>query len=725
MLDETISEKIKSKEYREYFNLFGEKNGIELLCKKSDTVNKMIEDNKVSLMYYWYQKTDYKFIPDYVVMQNFPAFEIDNFLEYKKYWARLMKIKEFAEVYEGRIVLLKLAYIYGIFNGDVENVKYLEFLLKGIPLKISKENYELLIWIEDRIKNARENNLILPTKEEIENYYNIKEELEKIRLINKDSKYIFKELYKSNDNEIYNLQFNHQSYPKIIYVLRKFMEIWGLEVILNPFKAYKIFKDFEFIYDIDFKKFLIDNMDLILTNYEYSIYLSKIQNQFNEIKKLNSNRTLTFNLALSYVREYDYTNVNVGNEKMADTVGKTALYNQYNFGILQKIYNYGKTRIYSSIPRIEGTYKDYSYEILKLDDPLAIIIGDLTDCCQRLNDNGETCMEHGMVDENGRIFVVRNKIGQIVAQSWLWRNKNIICFDDIENPNKLLVKAERSTGGLLTRYELAEKIYEVYQYASLELINLDNITYLNLLENNLISQRQYNNLKANKVIVGLGHNDVANVIKNKSKLAGRFPIRPIPFNPPVKLNFYENLYLNDSFYQYVLAETNDKVEYNDNNDKAIPIYYDDYCVYEDYNITKIELTMLENLRKTTDLSTENLISDKEYNSSKIVSTIASKYNIKEGIAKIIIHPNFSIIYEETEKHNNIIDLFYNTKIDNNEQQIDIRSIVIEQIKLALIQISKNNKELNITKLPLDKINILDNINLDLDKDKILKKVLVK
>ena len=51
--------------------------------------------------------------------------------------------------------------------------------------------------------------------------------------------------------------------------------------------------------------------------------------------------------------------VKVYNEKMADIVGKTGLYNQYNFVILKKIYNYGKIRIYSSIPRIKGMYKEY------------------------------------------------------------------------------------------------------------------------------------------------------------------------------------------------------------------------------------------------------------------------------------------------------------------------------------------------------------------------------
>ena len=45
--------------------------------------------------------------------------EIDAFLENGKYWSRLMKINEFSSVYEGRLALLKLAYCYGIFSGNI------------------------------------------------------------------------------------------------------------------------------------------------------------------------------------------------------------------------------------------------------------------------------------------------------------------------------------------------------------------------------------------------------------------------------------------------------------------------------------------------------------------------------------------------------------------------------------------------------------------------------
>ena len=717
MGDETLLEKIKSSEYKEYFQLFGNTKGIELLSEKSVTVNKMINDGQVKLMYYWYQKTGYKFIPDYVVMQNFPLEEIDSFLENGKYWSRLMKINEYSLIYEGRVALLKLAYCYGIFNDDKNSINHLEFLLKGIPLKISRINYELLLDIENRLINACKYNFVLPTKEETNLYLELKKVLKEENLISKESEYIFKELYKSNNDDIYNLQINWQLYPNIISSLRNFMELWGLEVILTPFKAYQIFKDFDMKYEKDFKNFLIDNIELILSNYEYSIYFSEIQKQFKEIKKVNSNRVLTYNMALDYVKDNNYINVEVGNEKLADLVSKTGVYNQYNFEMLQKIYNYSKMRVYNSIPRINGVYQKYSYEMLKLDDPLASVIGIFTDCCQKLNDSAELCMEHSMVSDNGRLFVVRDNLGQIVAQSWVWRNNNVICFDDIEIPNKVLVNAERKYGEE-HRYQLAKEIYDVYKYASLQLLEIDNITYKNLFDKNIITKEEYVGLKLNKVIVGLGHNDIANIIKKYSKHSGIIPIRPLYFNPPVRLRF--SLYLNDSSSQYLLAENNENIEYIG---YPINIYNDEYTIYTDKNMSKLELLTLENLRKVTDNVTDNLITKEEFIPDKIVSLIARKYNSEENNTKLIINPNFAIIYVESEDKNIILDLFLNSVIES--EQIDITNIVLGQIKLAIKQINRNNKKVDVSKLPVNKLDIYTKIkdkynenNIEIEKLKI-------
>lgn len=713
---ETILEKIKSNEYKEYFRLFGEKTGIELLCKKNITVNKMILDNQVNLMYYWYYKTNYKFIPDYVVMQNFPYNEIDNFLKNAKYWSRLMKIEEFSEFYEGREAMLKLAYIYGIFSNNTNSINHLEFLLTGIPRNLSKENYELLINVEKRIKDSRLHNLFFPTKEEIDKYYDIKYDLINENIITNKSDYIFENLYKSNDGETYSLQINNQLYPIVVSKIRNFMEIWGLEIILDPFKAYRIFKNLDMKYDEEFKNFLIENIDIILSNYEYSIYLPKIQKEFKNIKTLNSNRKLTYELAINYVKESGYNNVEVGNNKLSSIVSKVGIYNQHDFDIIQNIYNYGKIRIFSSIPRIEKDLGKYSYEILRLDDPLTLVIGTITDCCQKLYDSAEMCMEHSMVDNNGRLFIVRDKIGRIIAQSWIWRNKNVICFDSIEIPNKILTKIERKYGEL-ARLKFVREIYEVYKIASEELLEIDNITYKNMLDNKLITEEEYNGLKLNKVTVGLGYNDIANVIARSSEILEINIPKPASFEPPVKLN--GRMYLDDSAKQYILSK---KQEIAESILKTLSIYTDDYKIYTDKNITKEDYKMFESLRMLTENTLVKLIDDSNFDENKIVSTIGEIYGVNKEKTKMIIHPNFAIIYVEEERNITILDMFFNTEINDNAKNIDIADIVTKQIELALLQITKNKKELDITRISLDKLNIIDKIQKNNPNFKKIKRI---
>ena len=78
----------------------------------------------------------------------------------------------------------------------------------------------------------------------------------------------------------------------------------------------------------------------------------------------------------------------------------------------------------------------YYYELLRLDDPRAMSVGFESDCCQALDHAAESCMEHSMVSKNGRVFIITNEKNELVAQSWVWRNKNVLCFDNIEIPDK-------------------------------------------------------------------------------------------------------------------------------------------------------------------------------------------------------------------------------------------------------------------------------------------------
>ena len=100
------------------------------------------------------------------------------------------------------------------------------------------------------------------------------------------------------------------------------------------------------------------------------------------------------------------------------------------------LHNQMLTRISSTIPRIKGTENDYSYEVLRLDDMEALAIGNKTDCCFTVLGNGYSCLKHSLTSNNGRILVVR-KDNEILAHSWLWRNGDLLCLDNIEISKKI------------------------------------------------------------------------------------------------------------------------------------------------------------------------------------------------------------------------------------------------------------------------------------------------
>ncbi len=85
----------------------------------------------------------------------------------------------------------------------------------------------------------------------------------------------------------------------------------------------------------------------------------------------------------------------------------------------------------SSIPRVCGEKDGYSYELLELDNMEGLAIGNKTDCCFTILGNGYSCLKHAMTSSNGRIFVIK-KDGEILAHSWVWRNGDLLCFDNIE-----------------------------------------------------------------------------------------------------------------------------------------------------------------------------------------------------------------------------------------------------------------------------------------------------
>lgn len=712
---------------KKYLELFGEEKGIKLGISRAETVTEMIESNQVDLMKKWYDKTGGKFIPDFVVMQNFSYEEADKFLISGSNWSTLMKNKSFANTPEGRDAMLKLAYSFGVFDQDQRGLKKLQDLLTGLPRQIdSKYDYifnrldkEINIYSErEKIfqKNhidSEDNNESMSREEKerkykimldglkkrnfVDSYFastiiNLFENIKKEEVNIDFTKNIFSQIYRKNEDGSYTLTLNQQSCPKTFEIVKEMLGASRELPILTPNKAHQLFGGFELKYDADFREFLLANMNEIYENPEQVTFVSKIQKQFSEIKAVNSNRALTWDLAVSYIQTNKYTGVNVGNEKAAE-ISAIAGYSQSDFDTLQQIYNYGKQRVFSSIPRIEKTSGRYTYEMLRLDDPLAMAIGTLTDCCQELGNCAEVCMEHSMVDKNGRVFVIKDEKGNIVSQSWVWRNKDVLCFDNIEIPDKAFSRAEKESSEL-GRIGFSDEVYDIYKKAAKELIEADEQVFKELLESGKITQEQYDGLRLGKVTVGLGYNDIAATIRRNSEVDKSVLARPLPFEEPVRLS--RGLYTNDSTTQYILEQRDDRKEYVG---ETLSVHNDIYTEHTDSNFNEKDLLLLGKLEivtKEEPTYLETSISDYA-DREKIVTEIAKNYGLNPDATRIIMNPNFAIIYDENDNELRIGDLLFNTKVDNGEQQIDIENIVVMQIRLALEQIKKE-KEIDISEL---------------------------
>ena len=495
------------------------------------------------------------------------------------------------------------------------------------------------------------------------------------------------------------IKLNKNNHPKSYKILRKMLLENSNMPLISENNIHELFGGFKMIYDREFKEFFLESIEEILNSnfqdeddgYYYDeddiIDICQIQNRFAEIKAINANRKLTLDLAKSCIKMIEYDNILEGSEIVAE-VASIAGYDEENYHHIQEIYSYGRQRVVSSIPRITGKYDGYTYEILKLTDPLAMIIGTLTDCCQEIGDVAETCMEHSMTSNDGRVFVIRDKNGNVASQSWVWRNKNILCFDNIEVPDKAFKRASKI---YKNNYEFARDIFKIYQKAGNELILKDKEVRKKLYSDGLINSEQLEKTCINRITVGIGYNDIADIIKELASRENKIE-RPIPYNPAVELN--RSLYTSDSNTQYLLNEAGNITDTKIND----YLHYDFPEIKDIKTFTYIDFITFNTLR---DLD----ISDTQIEDINYLEIICKDYNINPLITKIIINPNFFIIYEEYKEEIKLIDLVYLTEIEkfigeDNTEYIDIEESVLMQLNIAIKSL---NKRINISNLNSDQI----------------------
>ena len=723
-----------------FFEVFGEEKAIKLGINRAETVKEMLKAHQVDLMKSWYDKTGGKFIPDFVVMQNFRLEEADKFLASGSNWSNLMRIKNFASTPEARDAMLKLAYSFGAFDQDQRGFKKLLDLLTSLPKKIDADKSYIIEQIDDQIdiysqrgvfyhnksigdingnRRIEAPNMTPEEKEEAYNkmieyakknnfidlidtatLVNLLETLKKEKVDIDFSRPIFSQIYRKNEDGTYSLTINPQSCQKSAQAIRGILEKFRELPILTPEKAHHYLGGFKLGYDSDFREFFLSNFDIIIGDSKYLSQISAIQRRFEEIKTIYSNVNLTLDLAMSYINNNKYENVNTGNERVTQVAGLQN-YSQQDFEILQQIYNYGKQRTFSSIPRISSDKSvnlpsgTYHYEILRLDDPRAMSIGFESDCCQRLGEPAEVCMEHSMVDKNGRVFIITNNAGEIVAQSWVWRNKDVLCFDNIEVPDQKMwdngIPRGLEDSGI--RNQFTDDILAIYKMAAHELIEVDEKVYKELLDSSKITQEQYEGLRLGKITAGLGYSNINGSLKTLP-IDETILSRPLPFEEPVELS--RGLYTRDSTTQYILEEREDRKEYDG---ETLPVHSDTYVEYSDANFTEKSLLSLEKLEIVTKEDPTNLdTSVSDYaDSEHLVTEIARNYGLNPETARIIMNPNFAIIYDVNGDRLRVGDLLFNTKVDNEQQQMDIESQVVMQMRLALEQIA-SDKEIDVSAL---------------------------
>lgn len=247
------------------------------------------------------------------------------------------------------------------------------------------------------------------------------------------------------------------------FVLNNLCTFNANDEVLNAMKKDKFLNEIQKakkqeIKNIKFAQFFVANIDAIKkdllfvdrdnpSNTEYEneenkiMTLSEIINNFNSVYS-NSNKLVTTRQNNQRLTLQDfkfganYTNIEKGNEKLAELCGR-CLITQKNFEKAQNLFNIAKKVTPRQILNIkkDDSNSNIKYEFIDKNNPVGIVLGYITNCCQKFDHNGESCINTGMTNPNSGFITIQDN-GKIIAQSWVWYNEETktIALDNIEVP---------------------------------------------------------------------------------------------------------------------------------------------------------------------------------------------------------------------------------------------------------------------------------------------------
>lgn len=461
-------------------------------------VNYKLMDDIIERLDIIYPKTLFTKMPSLEVIMNF---EKENLAHFDvKIWEKYAGLPLFEVSHQSKQALVVAMTIFGLFHKDEHlslRTAMFENLFTVNDYTLTKEELETFInyhsyanWINgDSVEAINDCFTEIKQKEYHLNdgvlippaltpYISGVIDNSKYHHLRKITKNIGKELndfIRENYQEVEVLKYKlTKSGQENKTLMKNLLECPDLPGKLNRLTLHRIFDGLPQIYSKARLDFILDNWYLILATEENQSSLKRVMENFDIIKNYfmsKGNELFDYHDALTFLNKQVFENVEYGNEEFAALVKNAGVQSQSTFEAYQAYYKNMRQRVLSTIPRyntlhevnLEGNDYQIRTKILSLKDPFTLLVGEAkyTNCCQTYGDVGAACMRHAASD--GGIFcvyVLEDGLEKLLAQSWVWTNGNLLCFDNIEGTSILTTnnkKAQRKLYKKLTAlaYSLA------------------------------------------------------------------------------------------------------------------------------------------------------------------------------------------------------------------------------------------------------------------------------
>ena len=144
------------------------------------------------------------------------------------------------------------------------------------------------------------------------------------------------------------------------------------------------------------------------------------------------------------------------------------------------------------------------------------------------------------------------------------------------------------------------------------------------------------------------------------------------------------------------------------------VHHDDFEEYTDETFTDDMVHHLDQLEKNTvrNPSYFEMFIHRNGDDTNYVSRIGRQFGLHSQSTRIILHPNFAIIYESDPDTVTIGEIFYNIP-SSGEEDPTLENVVLTQMRLAFNQITEG-KEIHFGYLEKGQKEILQKV-MDLDE----------